>query len=100
MSGGAIGDDKVPERAREICMAMSASIVRWRSRASGSLGLYDRERVGESRGREDASLSSLATLCRRRTGEWSVLMGRGELEMDPVRMEELSVGDVMAVFSG
>ena len=78
-------------------MAMSASIVRCRSRASGSFGLYDRESVGESRGREEASLISLPTLCRRRTGEWSVLTGRGELEIDPERMDELSGGDAMAV---
>ena len=88
----------VPERARDSCMAMSASMVRWRSRASGSLGLYARERVGESRGRVEASLISLPTLWRRRTGDWSVLMGRGELEIEPERTEDVSGGEAMAAF--
>lgn len=52
----------VPLRARDSCMAMSASMVRCRSRASGSWGLYDLERVGESRGRDGGSLISLPLL--------------------------------------
>lgn len=37
-------------------------------------------------------------LCRRRIGEWSVLAGRGELEIEPESTDELSGGDAMALY--
>lgn len=80
---------------------MSASIARWRSRTSGSLGLYERVRVGDIRARGIRSVSSL-TLPRCLTGEWECSelprIVFGEVETyGPERMEELSEGDAMLV---
>ncbi len=55
-------------RARESCIAMSASIVLCRSRTSGSCILYDLERVGDKCGLAAGSIS-LFVLVLRRTGE-------------------------------
>ncbi len=44
----------------------------------------------------EASLFSLPTLWRRRMGEWSVLMCRGELEIEPERTEDVSGGEAIA----
>jgi hypothetical protein len=58
-----VGEERIVSlRARERCMAISTSMVRWRSLAWGSLGSKERGMVGEWRGR----LVSLAPLDRRR----------------------------------
>ena len=71
-----------PWRARDRCKAMSTSRVRWRSRASGSMGLKERESVGDLRAMASGSLSR-DELRYRRVGEpsQSLWMDLGEEEM-------------------
>lgn len=89
-------------RARESCIAISTSIVRWRSLTSGSFGLNDLLRVGDRRGLGGKSVS-LPELVRCRTGEWERseteigLMVFGEVESCPEWIDELSGGDAIVV---
>jgi len=64
-------------------MAMSTSMVRWRSLTWGSFRSYERTRVGEWRGGlEVISLISLGDRLRRRVGEIP-LIDTGDDDMTP-----------------